>query len=663
MIDIKDNINILKGVGEKTLAKFNDANIFLIKDLLLYSPKKYDILDVLEPNLQTDGLDFVIDGYISSQIISRKIRNSVDNIIFYFQTKTTNVKVLAYGRGYLRFSLKKGMPLKIFGTCKASNNSFTLKKIISDDKKSINPVYGIKGINDNLITKLLEDVFKDIPNFKETLPEKLISKYHFLGINLFLKKMHFPDGKEDITNVFRRKKYVTYFNHSIQMEALSLLVLENNKEPKDGVKDKIIEFTNSLPYELTKSQKYAINQIVLDSKKTYVMNRLIQGDVGSGKTLVAMVAILINMLNNYQSILMAPTEILASQHFKNIEETLKQFNPNVSLLTSSLPMAKKNEIIRNLEIGRINILVTTQAALYHNIHYKNLGLLVIDEQHRFGVKDRQKLLLEYPHTDALYLSATPIPRTLGLVKFADMDISSMHEKPHNRKKIITKLYSLVNISEVYHDIENRINRGEQAFCVGALIEGDNYLDLKAIKEMIEKNVENAKIQIIHGALSPEDKQKIMIDFINKKYNILVSTTVIEVGIDVKNATGIYIFNAERFGISTLHQLRGRVGRNDKEAFCALISNDISNERLKILEKTDDCFSLADYDLKLRGPGEFLGEAQSGFLNLDFETDYKIYTQALEDARNYLSDYKMGKEVTSHVLNLIEKALNKKAKLN
>ena len=475
--------------------------------------------------------------------------------------------------------------------------------------------------------------------------------------------MHFPDGKEDITNVFRRKKYVTYFNHSIQMEALSLLVLENNKEPKDGVKDKIIEFTNSLPYELTKSQKYAINQIVLDSKKTYVMNRLIQGDVGSGKTLVAMVAILINMLNNYQSILMAPTEILASQHFKNIEETLKQFNPNVSLLTSSLPMAKKNEIIRNLEIGRINILVTTQAALYHNIHYKNLGLLVIDEQHRFGVKDRQKLLLEYPHTDALYLSATPIPRTLGLVKFADMDISSMHEKPHNRKKIITKLYSLVNISEVYHDIENRINRGEQAFCVGALIEGDNYLDLKAIKEMIEKNVENAKIQIIHGALSPEDKQKIMIDFINKKYNILVSTTVIEVGIDVKNATGIYIFNAERFGISTLHQLRGRVGRNDKEAFCALISNDISNERLKILEKTDDCFSLADYDLKLRGPGDFLGEAQSGFLNLDFETDYKIYTQALEDARNYLSDYKMGKEVTSHVLNLIEKALNKKAKLN
>ena len=181
--------------------------------------------------------------------------------------------------------------------------------------------------------------------------------------------------------------------------------------------------------------------------------------------------------------------------------------------------------------------------------------------------------------------------------------------------------------------------------------------------MIEKNVENAKIQIIHGALSPEDKQKIMIDFINKKYNILVSTTVIEVGIDVKNATGIYIFNAERFGISTLHQLRGRVGRNDKEAFCALISNDISNERLKILEKTDDCFSLADYDLKLRGPGEFLGEAQSGFLNLDFETDYKIYTQALEDARDYLSDYKMGKEVTSHVLNLIEKALNKKAKLN
>lgn len=663
MIDIKDSISTLKGVGKKTVEKFNGANIYTIRDLLLYPPKKYNCLDILEPSDENDGLDFVVEGYISSQIIIRKIRNSIDNIIFYFQTKTKKIKVLIYGRGYLKFSLKKGMHLKIFGSYKALNNSFSFKEIVSDDMKNIVPIYGIKDISDSLVLKLVEAIFKDIPSFKETLPNELLVKYHLLGINEFLRLLHFPSSKEDIKNVIRRKKYVTYFNYAIKLEALSFLVVDNSKKPKEAYKDKLLEFVNNLPYELTSSQKEAINQIVADSKRPYVMNRLIQGDVGSGKTLVAIVAILINMLNGYQSIMMAPTEILVNQHFKSISEALKDYNPNVVALTSSLATFKRDKIIRDLEHGRIDILVTTQSALYHNIHYKKLGLLIIDEQHRFGVNDRQKILLEYPHTDAIYLSATPIPRTLGLVKFADIDISSMTQKPSSRKKVTTKLYSINDLDDVYSDLESRIGRSEQAFCVGALIEGDNYLDLATIKEMLMNNVKGAKVEIMHGALASADKQRIMIDFINKQFNILVSTTVIEVGIDVKNATGIYIFNAERFGMSTLHQLRGRVGRNDKEAFCALISNDPNNERLKILETIDDCFKLAEYDLKLRGPGEFLGEAQSGFLSLDFETDYKIYRFASDDARQYVDNYRNGQEITPHALKLIEETLNKKAKLN
>lgn len=663
MLNINDKISVIKGVGTKTLEKLNDASIYTIKDLILLSPKKYNYLDILLPSDELDGNDFVVEGYISSQIVSRKFRNSVDNIIFSFQTATKKLKALAFGRGYLKFSLKKGMNLKIYGTYKALDNSFIVKEIVSEENRYVNPIYGIKGLNDGLISKLLTNIFSDIPKFKETLPEEILIKYRLVGINDFLRLLHFPNTKNDVINVIRRKKYAMYFNYALQMSSLSLFIENNSKKPKDGAINEIIEFTNSLPYKLTNSQKEAINQIVIDSKRPYVMNRLIQGDVGSGKTLVATVAILINLCNKYQSILMAPTEILATQHFKNIEKALQAFNPSISLLTSSLPASKKNKIIDDLELGRIDILITTQAALYHNIHYKNLGLLIIDEQHRFGVNDRQKILLEFPHTDALYLSATPIPRTLGLTKFADMDISSMREKPINRQKIVTRLYDLVHLDEVYNDMKERIDRDEQAFCVGALIEGDSYLDLNSIKEMVEKNVPGAIAQIMHGALSPMEKNKIMIDFINKKFNILVSTTVIEVGIDVKNATGIYIFNAERFGMSTLHQLRGRVGRNDKAAFCALISNDINNERLKVLENTDDCFCLAEYDLKFRGPGEFLGEAQSGFLSLDFETDYKIYQAAESDAKAYLTDYKNGKEVTGHILKVIEEMSNKKAKLN
>ncbi len=360
---------------------------------------------------------------------------------------------------------------------------------------------------------------------------------------------------------------------------------------------------------------------------------------------------------------MAPTEILAQQHFNNITHLLKDYSLNIQLLSSSTPISKRDEIINKLEMGIIDVLISTHSVLYHKIRYKNLGLLIVDEQHRFGVNARQDLLNQFPHTDAIYLSATPIPRTLGLTKFADMDISSMTDRPLNRKRVNTYVSSMLDLDLVFNDIKERIKRTEQVFCVCSKIDDDESFDLKYVKSLLEDNIENIRVGVMHGALNSEQKKTIMLDFLNKKYDALVCTTVIEVGIDIKAATGIYIFDAQKFGMSTLHQLRGRVGRNDLDSVCYLITNKPQLERLNFLASTDDCFLIAEFDLNERGPGEILGEAQSGFSALDIKADFNIYRCAKEDAAMCFSLYLDGKLESVGLIKLIEKMVSKKAKLN
>lgn len=664
MIDLNLSVNIIKGIGTKSLAYLNDASIYTIKDLIYTLPKKYKIYEVKDINLFEEDEIGTVRAIVSSNIIVRTVRKSIDNVIFYANINNKRVKIIAFGMRYLRYTLKLGNEVLIYGCYKKKKNEFMVREILSkkDFQSLVSPIYGIKNISDNMISKYISNIIEEV-ELTDDIPLFFLEKYRLDDINTYIKRSHFPKNSSDVLQVTRRKKYEMYLKYLLELESLRYFVNNNKKEPKHIDKNLILDFVNKLPYELTQSQKNTINDIVADSKKDIVMNRLIQGDVGSGKTVVATTAMLINATLKYQSVLMAPTEILATQHYNNISVLLGDYQLNIQLLTSSTPNNKKEEIIKKLETGTIDILISTHSVLYHKIRYNNLGLFVVDEQHRFGVNARQALLNQFPHTDAIYLSATPIPRTLGLTKFADMDISSMTDRPKNRKRVETYVLSMQDLNPIYEDINMRIKRQEQVFCVCSKIDNDEDIDLKYVKSLLEDNIEGIKVGIVHGGLGSEQKRQIMLDFLNKRYDALVSTTVIEVGIDIKAATGIYIFNAERFGMSTIHQLRGRVGRNDLDSVCYLITDKTDTSRLNFLAQTDDCFQIAEYDLAERGPGEILGEAQSGFTSLDLKSDFNIYKCAKEDATFCFNKYLDGNLESVGLIKIIEKMVSKKTKLN
>ncbi len=663
MIDLNLDVRIIKGIGNKSLMYLNEASIYTIKDLLFKLPKKYNIYEIKSINSIEDEELATVKAVVDSNIIVRTVRKSIDNVIFYARINGIKIKIIAFGKRYLRYTIKPGSIILIYGIYKKFKKEFMAREIFTNELPSfVSPVYGIKNISNGMYSKYVASIINEV-DIKDDIPNELLEKYRLDDINTFLRKAHFPQNSKDVLQVTRRSKYEMYLKYLLELESLRYFVNNNKKNPKYIDKHIILDFVKNLPYELTNSQKATINDIVSDSKKDIVMNRLVQGDVGSGKTIVATTAILLNATLGYQSILMAPTEILANQHFNNILSLLSGYSINIQLLTSSTPNNKKEEIIKKLEAGIIDVLISTHSVLYHKIRYFNLGLFIVDEQHRFGVNARQELLNQFPHTDAMYLSATPIPRTLGLTKFADMDISSMTDRPLNRKKVETIVISVNELDQVYDDIRKRINRNEQVFCVCSLIDNDDEYDLKYVKGLLEDNISNIRVGVVHGGLNSEQKRTIMLDFFNKRYDALVSTTVIEVGIDIKAATGIYIFNAERFGLATLHQLRGRVGRNELNSVCYLITNKTDTDRLNFLASTDDCFQIAEYDLNDRGPGEILGEAQSGFSGFDIKSDFNIYKCAKSDASMCFDRYLEGKLESLGLIKIIEKMLSKKAKLN
>jgi len=439
-----------------------------------------------------------------------------------------------------------------------------------------------------------------------------------------------------------RIKYEELFLFMLKINNL----IKNNKENNKGLSrkinlDKIEEFKKNLPFVLTEDQNNALNKIIENLSASTRMNRLLLGDVGSGKTVVSYGAVYGNFLSEYQSAFMAPTEILAKQHFETAKEFLGKYNIKIELITSSTKAKEKNQIYENLKNGTTNLIIGTHALLNSNIEFENLGLVITDEQHRFGVRQRENLKNKGNTPDILYLSATPIPRTYALTIYGDMDISQIQSRQEGRLPIKTELIKNKNIQKVLLHMLEEIKKGHQIYVISPLIEGEE-TELKTteeLKENIEKAFNNKiKTNIIHGKLKSVEKEKIMNDFKNKAFPILISTTVIEVGIDIKNTTMIVIFNAERFGLSTLHQLRGRVGRNNLQSYCYLIS-DSTHERLKTLETEHDGFKIAEVDFKLRGHGDIFGTLQSGdmiFKYADLKEDYELLLKAKEDSGEYLN---------------------------
>ena len=664
MASLKD----VKGIGPKSLMLLNKININDVEDLVTHYPFRYDVLKRDELSKVEDGEKIIIDGKIESVPILMRFKAGLNKMNFRLVTQSGVVGVSIFNRAFLKSKLLVGTDVIVIGKLDKSKNIITASDIKLDvlsNKVKIEPVYhctsGLTNKNmSNYINMALLQFGKEINDY---IPETYREKYNFVNKKTALNIIHNPSTSEKLKEVTIRLKYEELFEFMFKINYLK----QQNKKEKNGLnreidRDKLNKFIEKIPFKLTNDQVVALNEILDDLESPTRMNRLLQGDVGSGKTIVAFTGMYANYLCGYQSALMAPTEILATQHYNNLVKLLKGTKVNVALLTGSTPKKEKNEIYKGLMLGTIHIVIGTHALIQDEVIYNNLGLVITDEQHRFGVHQRANLQNKGIKPDVLYMSATPIPRTYALTIFGDMDVSTIREKPKGRQKIATYVKKNSEIKDVLEMMYKELQEGHQVYVIAPLIEESENSDLTTVNELRDQMKlafkDKYKIDIVHGKMAGGAKDLIMDQFKHNKVQILISTTVVEVGVDVPNATTMVIFDADRFGLSTLHQLRGRVGRGTSKSRCILIS-DSDTERLKIMEKEDDGFVIAEEDFKLRGHGDLFGVKQSGdmtFKIASIRNDYKILLQARKDSKEYLEDEstdkdKLKKELIASITNV------------
>lgn len=650
----------IKGVGPRALTLLSKIGINTVDDLVTHYPFRYEFL--VRGNLEetNDGDHIVIDGKIESSPILVRFKAGLNKMNFRLVTNSGVVGVSIFNRAFLKSQLTVGTTVTVIGKFDKIKNVITASEIKVEslsNKVKIEPVYHLTSglTNKNMALYINMALLSQGKEIHDSIPLKYQEKYNFSNKRLALNIVHNPPSKEKLKEAMIRLKYEELFEFMFKINYLK----EENKKANSGIarsiaESKVNEFISYLPYELTKDQVTAVNTIIKDLESPNRMNRLLQGDVGSGKTIVSFIAMYANYLSGYQSALMAPTEILATQHFSNLKDIFKDYNLNVALLTGSTTKKEKDLIYEELKNGDIDIIVGTHALIQDDVTYHNLGLVITDEQHRFGVNQRANLQNKGQKPDTLYMSATPIPRTYALTIYGDMDVSTIKTRPKGRKKIKTVVKANKEIKDVLGLMYEELKQGHQIYVIAPLIEESENSDLTNVNDLKEKMTlaygSKYKIDLVHGKMASAAKELIMKEFLQNKVQILISTTVIEVGVDVPNATMMVIFNAERFGLSTLHQLRGRVGRSELQSSCILIS-DNDTKRLEIMENTNDGFEISEEDFKLRGHGDLFGTKQSGDMSFkiaDLKADYKILLQAREDSLEYLLD----KETDANKLRLI-----------
>ena len=639
----------VKGIGPKSLVLLNKININSVDDLVTHYPFRYDVLKRDDLGDIEDGQKIIIDGKVESVPILMRFKAGLNKMNFRLVTTSGVVGVSIFNRAFLKSKLLVGTDVIVIGKLDKSKNVITANDIKFDiltNKAKILPVYHCTNglTNKNMSTYINMALLMYGKEIKDYIPEYLREKYSFVNKKTALNIIHNPSTPEKLKEVTIRLKYEELFQFMFKINYLKM----QNKKDKNGLdrnidKDKLNKFIKGLPFKLTNDQLKAVDEIVADLEAPHRMNRLLQGDVGSGKTLVSFVGMYANYLCSYQSALMAPTEILANQHYINLCEVLKGTDVNVALLTGSTPKKEKNDIYKGLLTGTINMVVGTHALIQDEVIYNNLGLVITDEQHRFGVHQRANLQNKGIKPDVLYMSATPIPRTYALTIFGDMDVSTIKEKPKGRQKIDTFVMKNDQIKDVLGMMYEELKKNHQIYVIAPLIEESENSDLTTVNELRDQMKlafkDKYKIDIVHGKMAGGAKDIIMQQFKDNKVQILISTTVVEVGVDVSNATMMVIFDADRFGLSTLHQLRGRVGRGSAKSRCILIS-DSDAERLKVMEREDDGFVISEEDFKLRGQGDLFGTKQSGdmtFKIASIKHDYKILLQAKKDSKEYLDN--------------------------
>ena len=650
---LQNDIQFLKGVGPQKVEVLNRLGIFKIEDIISYFPREH------EDRSKVKNICDLEDGeeaLIEVQALTNVVEINARRLKVYKLTaadSTAKLQIVWYNQQYLKNMLKRGETYKFFG--KVSVKSGVIQMLspvfdvegVANNTGKIVPIYPLTyGITQFTLRKIIETALIEVKKNRaliETLPEYIIRKYNLYDRSKAIKEIHFPESFD----TFEKAKYRLAFEELLLMQ-VKLLALKNQYQLNKGIEFnkevKLSKVIDNLPFELTGAQLRVLNEIECDMESSKNMNRLVQGDVGSGKTVVAMLAAYKAVKSGYQVAMMAPTAILASQHEINFKNILEQYGIRCELLVSGITAKNKREILERLGNGEIDILIGTHAVLEENVVFKNLGLVITDEQHRFGVKQREVLTDKGKSVDTLVMTATPIPRTLALILFGDLDISIIDELPPNRQKIDTFAVTKGLEERVNIFIEKQIQEGRQVYIVCPLVEENEEINAKSVLETVEKYqneiLKDYNVQHLHGKMKAKEKEEIMAEFKNGNIDVLISTTVIEVGVDVPNATVMVIENAERFGLAQLHQLRGRVGRGEHKSYCVLKfrgSSDIVRKRMQIMADTNDGFKIAEKDLELRGTGDFFGTKQHGI------PDFKI-ANLFEDMKILAEVQKLAVEI-------------------
>ena len=655
MENLNKDIQYIKGIGPKKAYKLNKLGIFTLKDLLYYFPRQYEDRSNVKKIMYLQNEEkATVKGIITGMTTTSPKKNVIITKI-NIQDETGQIKLVFFNQDHIKKAFNTGDSILVFGKVKKEFGhieltSCEIEKLTNNPKSTgkILPVYPLTyGITNKEIIGIIKTTLSSTDiKIKEYMPKDILDKYKLCGIEYAIKNIHSPENKEALKIAL----YRIVFEEFLILQ-LGLFMFKNGQNEEDGIMfkehTKLDEIIKSLPFRLTKAQNRSLSEIIEDMNSDKIMNRLVQGDVGSGKTVVALIALAYCVLNGYQGALMAPTEILAQQHYESLTETLKPFGFSVELLVGKLTKKQKNIVLEKVKNKEIDILIGTHALIEDNVEFNKLGLVITDEQHRFGVRQRNRLSQKGFNPDILVMTATPIPRTLALILYGDLDISIIDELPPGRQPIETMAVEKQKRDRVYKSlVRKEVENGRQVYIVCPLVEESETIEAKAATELVDELKEeyfsDLKVDLLHGKMKASDKDEIMRKFKNKEIDILVSTTVIEVGVNVPNATLMIIENAERFGLAQLHQLRGRVGRGKYKSYCVLIyssKTEVCRKRMAIMEETNDGFKISEKDLEIRGPGEFFGTRQHGLPELKVANIFKhmkILKQAQVEARIIIS---------------------------
>ncbi|MGX6962713.1 ATP-dependent DNA helicase RecG [Vagococcus xieshaowenii] len=656
MKSLNDGVAVLAGVGPKKVEQLMSLGIETIEELIMYFPFRYNDFQLRQIEDIADQEKVVLKGTVVTEAVVSHFGYKKNRLMFNIRQEHVVVKVTFFNQHFLQKQVHMGEEISVYGKWDSKRQSLMGIKILSSGAKeqSVDEFAPIYHVNKQVRQQTLVDIIAKgieayLPLVEDWLPDELVEKYHFLDRQTAVKAMHFPQTMTENQEARRRMVFEEFFEFQMRMQQLK----HQEKTTDMGTEilydnARLKTFIETLPFELTSAQKRVTNEICRDMRSSLHMHRLLQGDVGSGKTVIAAIVLYAAVTAGFQGAMMVPTEILAEQHFLSLTELFKDTDVRVALLTGSTKAKEKREILAQLANHELDIIVGTHALIQDGVDYHHLGLVITDEQHRFGVKQRQALREKGNHPDVLFMTATPIPRTLAITAYGEMDVSVIDELPAGRIPITTRWVKPQQLKTVLDWSAKELRQGHQVYVICPLIEESESLDLKNATELYDTlrdyYAPDFEVGLLHGKMKPAEKDDIMTKFKDNELQILVSTTVIEVGVNVPNATIMMIMDAERFGLAQLHQLRGRVGRGSEASYCILVSNpknDTGIERMKIMTETTDGFVLSQKDLEMRGPGEFFGARQSGIPQFnvgDMVVDFDILETARQEASNIWEQY-------------------------